>query len=270
MIYYKTDEEIELIRQSCLLVSKTLALAGELIKPGVKGIDVDREAEAFIRDHGAIPGFKGLYDFPNTLTISKNSAVVHGVPSEEVFEDGDVVSVDCGVYWNDFYGDAAYTFAVGDVGEDIMKLLRATNISLLMAIDNAIVGKRLGDVGHAVQHYISRNGYSIVRDLVGHGLGKKLHEEPQVPNYGKRGRGIKLKENLVIAIEPMINMGRKEVYAGADGHTIYTKDGKPSAHYEHTIAVKKGQADILSDHSIIEEAVRKNPNLKEVEVHDYA
>ncbi len=269
MIYYKTDEEIELIRESCLLVSKTLTLVAGLLKPGANGMDIDKEAETFIRDHNAIPGFKGLYGFPNTLTISKNSAVVHGVPSKEEFEDGDIVSVDCGVYWNQFYGDAAYTFAVGDVEEDAIDLLRATNISLLLGIENAVVGKRLGDIGFAIQSYVTRNGYSIVRDLVGHGLGKELHEEPQVPNYGKRGRGAKLKENLVIAIEPMINMGGKEVYVGKDGHTIYTKDNKPSAHYEHTVAVKKGKADILSDHSNIEATVKKNPNLKELEIHDY-
>lgn len=264
MIYFKTDEEVEIIRQNCLLVCKTLALAASMLKPGVFSADVDERAEEFIRDHGAVPGFKGYNDFPATLCVSRNSAVVHGVPDNKAFEDGEIVSIDCGVYWNDFYGDAAYTFAIGDVEEAVMDLLRVTNESLYLAIDNAIVGKRLGDIGSAIQRNIIKNGYSIVRDLVGHGLGKNLHEEPQVPNFGKRGRGPKLKDGLVIAIEPMINMGKKDVVGGQDGHTIYTKDGKPSAHFEHTVVVRRDKADILSDHSFIEKAVLKNSNLKEV------
>lgn len=264
MVYYKTAEEIELIRESCLLVCKTLAQVGTILKPGAKGVDVDRMAEEFIRDHGAEPGFKGYNDFPATLCISRDDAVVHGVPEEKAFVDGEVVSIDCGVYWNGFYGDAAYTFPIGDVDEAVMDLLRITNESLYLAIDNAVVGKRLGDIGAAIQKHITKHGYTIVRDLVGHGLGKDLHEEPQVPNFGKRGRGQKLKDGLVIAIEPMINMGKKDVRQAKDGHTIYTKDGKPSAHFEHTVAVRKGKADILSNHSFIEDAISNNPNLKEV------
>ncbi len=262
MVYYKTDEEIELIRRSCLLVSKTLAMIAEILRPGIRGIDVDKLAEEFIRDNGALPGFKGLYGFPNTLTISKNHAVVHGIPSKEEFKDGEIASIDCGVYWNDFYGDSAYTFAIGDVDESTMKLLKVTNASLYAGIEQAAVGKRLGDIGFAIQSYINKNNYSIVRDLVGHGLGRVLHEEPKVPNYGRKGQGLKLKEGLVIAIEPMINMGRKEVYLSEDGHTIVTRDGKPSAHFEHTVAIKKEGVDILSDQSLIEAAMQKNINLK--------
>lgn len=264
MIYYKTDEEIELIRKSCLLVSKTLAMIAEILRPGVRGIDVDKLAEEFICDHGAVPGFKGLYGFPNTLTISRNHAVVHGVPSKEEFKDGEIASIDCGVYWDDFYGDSAYTFAIGDVNESVMRLLEVTNDSLYAGIEQVEVGKRLGDVGFAIQSYINNHNYSIVRDLVGHGVGRSLHEEPKVPNYGRRGQGLKLKEGLVIAIEPMINMGRKEVYLSEDGHTIVTRDGKPSAHFEHTVAVRKKGVDVLSDQSLIEIAMRKNVNLKNI------
>lgn len=268
MIYYKTDEEIELIRQSCLLVCRTLAEVGSLLRPGITGAEIDRAAEELIRDHQAVPGFKGYRGFPATLCVSKNENVVHGIPSaEQVFEDGDIVSVDCGVLLNGFFGDAAYTFAIGDVSEAVMELLSVTNTSLYKAIDQAFVGNRIGDIGFAVQHYVEKeNGYGVVRELVGHGLGRELHEAPEVPNYGKRGRGVKLKDGLVIAIEPMVNLGRREVRTSRDGWTVFSKDRKPSAHYEHTVAIRKDQPDILSDHSFIEEAVRKNPNLKEVEL----
>ena len=273
MIYYKTDEEIEIIRENCLLVCKTLALAGELLKPGVKGSYIDQKAETFIRDHGAIPAFKdypsldkSVPNFPTTLCISKNEVVVHGIPSgKDVFEDGDIVSVDCGVEWNGYFGDAAYTFAVGDVPEPTMELLRTTLESLYLGIDNAVLGKRLGDIGFAVQNHVTKHGYTVVRELVGHGIGRDLHEDPQVFNYGRRGQGQKLLSGLVIAIEPMINMGRKDVVTAEDGWTVFAKDRKPSAHYEHTVAVRKNKADILSDHSFIENAIAKNPNLKEIE-----
>ncbi|MEM6699076.1 MAG: type I methionyl aminopeptidase [Bacteroidota bacterium] len=263
-IYYKTAEEIELIRQSCLLVSKTLALVGERLRPGAIGKEIDAEAEAFIRDHGAVPGFKGYNDFPATLCVSRNEAVVHGIPTDEPFKDGDIVSVDCGVYWNNFFGDAAYTFAIGDVDEKTMELLRTTKASLYKGIDQAKVGRRVGDISFAIQHYVRKHRYGIVRELVGHGVGKELHEAPEVPNYGKRGKGFKLQEGLVIAIEPMINLGRQEVRALSDDWTVVTIDNKPSAHYEHTVAVGKKGADILSDHSFVEAAIAKNPNLKEV------
>jgi methionyl aminopeptidase len=265
MIYYKTTEEIELIRQSCLLVSKTLAHVASIIKPGVTGQRIDEEAEELIKDHKAVPGFKGYNGFPNTLCVSINEAVVHGIPSKNEFKDGDIVSVDCGVLMNGYFGDAAYTFALGEVDEDTMELLRVTNTSLFKAIDNAVVGKRVGDIGFAVQEYCERqHKYGVVRDLVGHGIGRELHEPPEVPNYGKRGRGPLLKEGLVIAIEPMVNLGWKDVHQAKDGWTIITKDKKPSAHYEHTVAITKGKADILSNHHIIEEAISNNNEVREI------
>ncbi len=268
LIIYKTDEEIELIRQSCLLVSKALALVGSMIKPGITGAEIDKAAEELIRDHGAVPGFKGYGGFPATLCVSPNEQVVHGIPDKDmVFQDGDIVSVDCGVIQNDFYGDAAYTFAIGDVSDEVMKLLEVTNTSLYKGIEQAVVGNRLGDVSFAIQQYAEKeHGYGIVRELVGHGLGKNLHEAPEVPNYGRRGRGVKLQEGLVIAIEPMVNLGNKRVATSKDGWTVYAKDRKPSAHFEHTVTVRKEKADILSDHSIVEEAIRKNDNVKEVKI----
>ena len=265
IIYYKTAEEIELIRKSCMLVGETLGLVGSMLKPGMKGDIIDAAAEEFIRDHGAEPGFKGLYDFPSTLCVSVNSCVVHGIPSKREFRDGDIVSVDCGVYMNSFFGDCAYTFPIGDVSEEIMKLLRVTEESLYLGIENAVVGRRLGDISAAIQYHAEKkHKYGIVRKLVGHGVGRDLHEDPEVPNFGKRGKGIKLKEGLVIAIEPMVNMGTKEVSQSKDGWGILTNDKKPSAHYEHTVAVKKGKADILSTHDYVIAAIKNNPNIKEV------
>lgn len=266
-VYYKTEEEIELIRENCLLVCKTLAYVGSMLKPGLSGDVIDRAAEEFIRDHGAVPGFKGLYGCPSTLLVSRNEAVVHGLPSkEQVFEDGDILSIDCGTYMNEFYGDAAYTFCVGEVDEAVMQLCRVTKTSLYLGIDQARSGNRVGDISHSIQHYTERvHPYAAVRELVGHGLGRSMHEAPDVPNYGKRGRGPLLKEGLVIAIEPMINMGRREVRTMQDGWTIFAKDRQPAAHYEHTVAVRKeGPADILSDHRPIEAAIAANPELREV------
>ncbi len=266
-IHYKTNEEVELIRKSCLLVCKTLAEVAAILKPGVSGAEIDQVAEACIRDHGAKPGFKGYRDFPATLCVSVNEGVVHGIPHEkQIFQDGDVVSIDCGVFWNGFYGDAAYTFPVGDVSEEVMNLLRVTNASLYKGIDQAIVGNRIGDIAFAIQYYVERKfRYGIVRELVGHGLGRELHEAPEVPNYGKRGRGVKLQDGLVIAIEPMVNMGKRDVRTAKDGWTVIARDRKPSAHFEHSVVVRKERADVLSDHSFIEQAIRNNPNLKEVE-----
>lgn len=265
MIFYKTDEEIELIRQSCLLVCKTLAQVGSMLQPGIKGAKLDKMAEEFIRDHQAKPAFKGYRGFPATLCYSLNDMVVHGIPADQELKDGDIVSVDCGVEWNGYFGDAAYTFAIGDVAEKTMQLLRVTHEALYKGIEQAVAGRRLGDIGFAIQNYVERlHGYGVVRELVGHGVGRELHESPEVPNYGQRGSGVKLKEGLVIAIEPMVNLGKKEVRTARDGWTVFAKDGKPSAHYEHTVAVGKTHADILSDHSFIEEAVRNNPNLKEI------
>ena len=268
VIYYKTQEEIELIRESCLLVCKALAHVASVIRPGITGEKIDREAEELIRDHKAVPGFKGLYGFPATLCISVNEGVVHGIPSKEEFKDGDIVSVDCGSYLNEFYGDAAYTFALGDVKEEVMELLRVTKTSLYKGIENAVVGKRIGDIGNAVQHYCEKqNPYGVVRELVGHGLGRQLHEEPQVPNFGKRGSGVVLRDGLVIAIEPMVNLGKKEVRQSEDGWTIISKDRTPSAHFEHTVALRKGKpADILSSHEELEENIKNNPEVREVSI----
>ncbi|NUQ25251.1 MAG: type I methionyl aminopeptidase [Saprospiraceae bacterium] len=268
MIFYKTDEEIELMRQSNLLVCSALAEVASILRPGMTGAEIDKAAETLIRDHGGVPAFKGYRGFPATLCVSLNDQVVHGIPDKnQVFKSGDVVSVDCGVQLNGFYGDSAYTFALGDVPEDVMELLRVTNTSLYKGIEQAVAGKRMGDISFAIQYYVEKeNGYGVVRELVGHGIGRELHEAPEVPNYGQRGKGVKLQEGLVIAIEPMVNMGRKEVMTGKDGWTIYAKDRKPSAHYEHSVAVGKTQADILSDHRMIEAAIRQNDHIREVEL----
>lgn len=268
MIYYKTDEEIEFIRESCLLVCKTLAEVAKVIRPGMKGSEIDQLAETFIRDHQAEPGFKGYRGFPATLCVSVNEVVVHGIPTEEqVFKDGDIVSVDCGVFMNGFYGDAAYTFPLGNVSEEVMDLCRVTNTSLYKAIEQVKLGNRLGDIGYAVQTYAERtHRYGVVRELVGHGIGRSLHEAPEVANYGKRGRGIKLQEGLVIAIEPMINLGRKEVRTSNDGWTVFAKDRKPTAHYEHSVALRKNGPDILSNHSFITEAISQNDQVRKVEL----
>lgn len=266
-IFYKTNEEIELIRENCLLVSKALALVGEMIKPGMTGLQIDAAAEALIRDHGAEPGFKGYGGFPATLCVSPNEQVVHGIPTDKEFQEGDIVSVDCGVLHNGFYGDAAYTFALGEVDEKVIDLLEVTNTSLYKGIDQAIIGNRLGDISFAIQQYAQHeNNYHIVRELVGHGLGRSLHEAPEVPNYGRRGRGVKLQEGLVIAIEPMVNLGTKTIQHWPDGWTVTTKDKQASAHYEHTIAILKDGPEILSDHKIVEEAISKNINVQSIGV----
>jgi len=267
MIITKTAEEIEIIRENCLLVCKTLALAGTLLKPGITGKQIDEQAEALIRDHGAEPGFKGYRGFPATLCISINEQVVHGIPSDYEFKETDIVSIDCGVNHNGYYGDAAYTFAFQEVDLEVMKLLVVTKESLYKAIDSAVPGNRIGDIGFAVQSYTEKeHKYGVVRELVGHGLGKDLHESPEVPNFGRRGNGVQLKEGMVIAIEPMINLGTRKVRIHSDGWTIQTGDQKPSAHYEHTVAVKKGGADILSDHIIVEKAIKNNDFLRDISI----
>ena len=257
MIPFKTEEEIEIQRQSSLLVGKTLAEVAKLIRPGVTTRELDQIAETFIRDHGAVPGFKGYGGFPASLCISVNDEVVHGIPGDRILKDGDIASIDCGTLMNGFYGDSAYTFPVGEVDEEILKLLERTKESLYLAIEEAVAGKRIGDIGNAVQKYCEGFGYSVVRDLVGHGVGRNLHEKPEVPNYGRRGSGTKLKKGMVLAIEPMINLGRKEVIQDPDGWTIKTVDSKPSAHYEHNVAIRDGKADILSTFENIEEALNK-------------
>jgi methionyl aminopeptidase len=257
MIYYKTIEEIERIRESSLLVARTLAEVAKRIGPGVTSLELDKLAEEFIRDHGAIPAFKGYNGFPASLCVSPNSEVVHGIPNNKPFKEGDIVSVDCGVLKNEYYGDSAYTFPIGDVSDAVRNLLRVTKESLYQGINAAVEGKRLQDISFEIQTYCESHGYSVVRELVGHGIGRKLHEAPEVPNFGKRGSGPKLKQGLVIAIEPMINMGRKNVLHGKDGWTITTQDGLPSAHFEHTIAIGKDKAEILSSFRFIEEALNE-------------
>lgn len=258
-MYLKTEEEIELIRESSLLVGKTLAEVAKRIVPGVTPLELDQLAEEFIRDHGAEPGFK-LNEFPNTLCTSVNAQVVHGIPSKKILQNGDIISVDCGVFMNGFYGDVAYTFEVGEVSPEVHQLLETTKESLRAGILAAKAGNRIGDIGAAVQAVAEAKGYGVVRELVGHGLGRTLHEEPQVPNYGRRGHGMKLKEGLVLAIEPMINMGKRNVKQDEDGWTIVTADGLPSAHFEHDIVVRKDGAEVLSTHEFVEEVLNKRMN----------
>jgi methionyl aminopeptidase len=246
MIYLKTEEEIQLIKKSSLLVGKTLAEVARHIKPGVTTLELDGIAESFIRDHGAKPGFKGYRGFPGTLCISINEDVVHGIPGKRRLIDGDIVSIDCGVLLDGYYGDSAFTFAVGDVKPEVLALMKATREALYKGIEQATIGKRIGDIGNAIQQHVSPMGYGIVRELIGHGVGKHLHESPDVPNYGKKGQGVLLTEGIVIAIEPMINLGKRHVLQEKDGWTIRTLDRKPSAHYEHTIAVRKDKAEVLS------------------------
>lgn len=255
MIKIKTPEEIELMRESALIVSKTLGMLASEIKPGVTSLHLDKMAETFIRDHGAEPGFLGMYDFPNTLNMSPNAQVVHGIPNDEPLKDGDIISVDCGTFKNGYYGDHAYTFEVGEVAEETKKLLRVTKESLYVGIREFKEGNRVGDVAYAIQNHCESHGYGVVRELVGHGLGQKLHESPEMPNYGKRGRGKKFIEGMVVAIEPMINMGTRRIKQLKDGWTILTADGKPSAHFEHDVAIVDGRPELLSTFQYIYDAL---------------
>ncbi len=264
MIHSKTNEEIELMRQSALLVSKALTLVASTIRPGTTTLELDTLVETFIRDHGATPSFKGYGNpaYPFATCISVNDAVVHGFPNEIPLREGDIVSVDIGAFMNGFHGDSAYTFAIGTISPEIQQLLVVTKESLYRGIAKAVHGNRVGDISHAVQHYTeSLHGYGVVRDLVGHGVGRKLHEEPQVPNFGKRGAGPKLMDGMTLAIEPMINLGGRNVYHDKDGWTIRTSDNKPSAHFEHTVCVRRIRADVLSSFDEIEKAERNNTNL---------
>lgn len=253
MLKIKSAEEIEILRENNLLVSKTLGEISKMIKPGVTTLELDKRAEEFIRDHGAVPGFLGYGGFPNSLCTSVNDAVVHGIPSDYALKEGDIISIDCGTKKEGYYGDSAYTFTVGEVDEKVEELLRATKESLNNGIENAIAGNRVGDISFAVQFHAENNGFSVVREMVGHGLGSNMHEAPEVPNYGKRGRGTKLKEGLVICIEPMINMGTRSIKQDADGWTIRTFDGKYSAHYELALAIRNGEPDLLSNFDYIVE-----------------
>ena len=255
MIYLKTPEEIELLRKSNVLVGKTLAEVAKAIRIGITTLELDKIAEDFIRSNGALPGFLGYQGFPNTLCISVNDQVVHGIPSNYALKDGDIVSVDCGTIIDGFYGDSAYTFCVGNVDPKVKKLLDTTKEALYKGIEQARHGNRIGDIGYAIQQHCQAAGFSVVREMVGHGIGRNMHEDPEVPNYGKRGQGLQLREGMVIAIEPMINMGNKGIVMERDGWTIRTIDRKPSAHFEHTVAIQKGDASILSTFQYIEEVL---------------
>jgi methionyl aminopeptidase len=257
MIYLKTDEEIELMRVANRLVGATLAEVAKNIAVGVTSLQLDKIAEEFIRDHGAIPLFKGYNGFPNALCISVNENVVHGIPGAYQLKEGDVVSVDCGAKINGYCGDSAYTFEVGEVAPEVKKLLQTTKEALYVGISNAVEGKRVGDIGNAIQTYCESKGYGVVRELVGHGIGKDMHEAPEVPNYGKKGYGPLLKSGMCIAIEPMINMGTKNVKFEKDKWTVRTADRKPSAHFEHTVAIRPGKADILSTFDLIDQVLQK-------------
>ena len=257
MINLKNDEEIELLRESNMLVSLTLAEVARHIKPGVPTLLLDKIAEEFIRDNGAIPGFLGYNGFPSTLCISVNEVVVHGFPSSKELADGDIVSVDCGVIKNGFFGDSAFTFEVGIVADNVKKLLKVTRECLSLGLEKVVLGNRIGDISQAVQEHAEKNGYSVVREMVGHGLGRNLHEAPEVPNYGKKGQGPVLKNGLVICIEPMINLGKRQIFQERDGWTIRTQDRLPSAHFEKAVAVKNGVADILSTFKFIDEVLAK-------------
>ena len=267
-IVLKSKEEIELLRESALVVSKTLGMLASEIVPGITSLELDRLAETFIRDHGAEPGFLGLYDFPNTLCVSPNAHVVHGIPNNIPFEEGDIISIDCGAYKNGFYGDHAYTFQVGNIKSDIKKLLEITKASLYEGIKSFKEGNRIGDLGYAIQNYCEKEGYGVVRELVGHGLGKEMHEGPEIPNYGKRGRGKKFVNGMVLAIEPMINQGTHKIKQLKDGWSIMTEDGRPSAHFEHNVALIDGKPELLSTFQYIYDAIgissiEENPFRKE-------
>jgi methionyl aminopeptidase len=257
MLYLKTDEEIGLLKESNMLVSRTLAEIARHIQPGVTTLYLDEIAETFIRDHSAVPAFKGYGGFPNTLCTSVNEEVVHGIPSGYELKEGDIISVDCGVILNGWYGDSAYTFAVGQISDEIRNLLEFTKASLDEGVKAAVAGNRIGDISSSVQVKAESGGFSVVRELVGHGIGKKLHEPPEVPNFGKRGTGPKMEKGLVICIEPMINLGSKETLQMSDGWTIKTADGKPSAHFEYAVAVNRGEADVLTTFEFIEEVLNK-------------
>ena len=259
MIKYKSVEQIALMRESAQLVSKTLGMLAPLLVPGAIPLELDKKAEEFIRDHGGKPGFLGMYGFPNSLCMSPNAQVVHGIPGKAPLQEGDIMSVDCGVFMNGFYGDHAYTFPIGEVDAATAQLLEDTKASLYAGIREVRAGNRIGDIGAAIQEYTERRGYGVVRELVGHGLGQKMHEEPQVPNYGKRGRGKKIQDGLVIAIEPMINLGTQRIKHLEDGWTILTADGKNSAHFEHDVAVVNGEPEILSTFQYIYDALGMEP-----------
>lgn len=274
MVYYKTNEEIELLRESSLLVSRTLAEVARIVKPGVSLLKLDQIAEEYIRDHGARPAFKGypassagVPDFPGSLCLSLNEMVVHGLPTDYELNETDIISVDCGVELNGYYGDSAYTIALAGVSDEVLTLCRATKTALYLGLAQAVSGRRMGDLSYAIQNYVEQGrGYGVVRELVGHGIGREMHEPPEVPNYGKRGSGMKLRQGLVLAVEPMVNLGKKNVAQLSDGWTIVTADRLASAHYELMVAVQKGEPDILSTFKYVEEATAGNDNIVDIDV----
>ena len=253
MIHYKTSEEVDKIKQSADILGRAHGEIAKHVRKGVKTSFLDKIAEEFIRDHAAVPSFKGYNGFPSSLCISVNEVVVHGFPSEYELKDGDIISVDCGVFHQGFHSDSAYTYPIGEVPPSVLALLSATKDSLYFGIEQAVFGNRIGDIGHAIQKLVEAKGYTVVRELVGHGLGRKLHEAPEVPNYGKKGSGPLLKQGMVIAIEPMINLGTRNIVQEKDGWTIRTADRKPSAHYEHTVAIFEDRTEVLTTHKYIEE-----------------
>ncbi len=261
MIIYKTEDEIKLMQTSALLVSAALSEIAKVLKPGMTTLDIDRLAVEFMRDNKSEPSFLNYNGYPHNICTSVNDVVVHGFPNDVPLREGDIVSVDVGVYKNGFHGDHAYTFILGDVAPEVLKLVRITKESLFEGIKHAVVGKRVGDISNAIQEYTEKEGYGVVRELVGHGLGRAMHEDPQVPNYGRKGSGTMMKENLVLAIEPMINLGTRHIYTDDDGWTIRTEDGKPSVHFEHDVCIRKGEAFILSDYTPIQIAEKANKNL---------
>jgi len=256
MIVYKTEEEIELIRASAKVLAQAHGEVAGIIREGITTRELDQRAEEFIRDHGGQPSFKGYNDFPFSLCISPNAVVVHGFPGDHTLKSGDIISVDCGVFLNGYHSDSAYTYPVGEVAPEVLRLLEETKKSLYLGIEQAVAGNRMGDVSYTIQNHVEKQGYGVVRELVGHGIGKKLHERPEVPNYGKRGSGLKLQSGLVLAIEPMVNLGKKDVVQEKDGWTIRTKDYKPSAHFEHTVVIRKDKAEILTSFEYIEKALQ--------------
>lgn len=256
VIQYKTEEEIELMREAGKLLAQAHGEVAKLIREGVTTYELDRRAEEFIRDNGAIPSFKGLYGFPHSLCLSPNSVVVHGFATHEPLHSGDILSVDCGVLLNGYHADSAYTYPIGEVAPEVLQLLEDTKESLYKGIEQAVSGNRVGDISFAIQNYVAPKGYGVVRELVGHGVGAKLHEKPDVPNYGKRGSGPKLQTGMTLAIEPMVTLGKKDVMQEKDGWTIRTRDKKPAAHFEHTVAVRKDKAEILTSFEYIEKALQ--------------
>src|SRR6476620_209464 len=262
MIHYKNNEEVELMRESALLVSKTLSEVAKILKAGVSTISLDVFIGEFLKDNKAVPSFLNFHGYPFNSCISVNDVVVHGFPGKYELKEGDIVSIDVGAYKNGFHGDHAYTFIIGEAKPEVIQLVKVTKESLFKGIEKAVAGNRIGDISYAIQeHTEKKQGYGVVRELVGHGLGKSMHEDPQMPNYGRRGSGPVMKEGLVVAIEPMINLGKKEVFTEDDGWTVRTKDGKHSVHFEHDVCVRKGKADVLSDYTEIEKAEKENGNL---------